>query len=142
MEITQQKTSWWKRNWKWALPSGGCLTVIIIVFSFIVYNIYTFGNELSTKTNVFAFAKVVMEVQSNQEVIKALGTPIEIEDGDYDPELNNGIMILDLELKGSKSNGTVDAKATKTENGWEFEIFTVTLDETGEIIDLADKINN
>jgi len=22
---------WWKRNWSWAVPVGGCLTVLIII---------------------------------------------------------------------------------------------------------------
>mgnify|MGYP001823520832 FL=1 len=29
-ELLPEK-SWWNRNWTWALPVGGCLTVLIII---------------------------------------------------------------------------------------------------------------
>jgi len=35
MENQTQKKSWFKRNWPWVVPVGGCLTLIVIFFVFI-----------------------------------------------------------------------------------------------------------
>ncbi|TVZ52426.1 cytochrome c oxidase assembly factor Coa1 family protein [Dokdonia sp. Hel_I_53] len=142
MNTTELRPSWWKRNWKWALPTGGCLTIIIIVLSFVGYGVYKVSSTMSEKTNVFAFMEVMLEVQKNKEIATALGKPINIDDSDYDPEENPNLMDIDMRLRGKKSNGTLKVKAAKKDDDWNYELFTITVDETGEIIDITDKMNN
>ncbi len=33
MEENIRKESWFKRNWKWVVPTGGCLLVIIFIIA-------------------------------------------------------------------------------------------------------------
>ncbi len=140
MDNTIENRSWWNRNWKWALPTGGCLTILIIVFSMIGYGVYKVADKIGDETNVFAFINVISKVQKNPEVIEALGRPISIEDDDYDPEMDSNQMNLEMDLRGKKANGTLRVNALKTDDGWDYKVFNVTVEDTGEVIDLLDDV--
>lgn len=131
-----QQPSWWKRNWKWALPTGGCLFIVLLIFISLAYGAYTISEKLSKETNVFAFVNVITKVQKNEEVSRALGKPIEIKANGYDPKLNDGTMNLEIALEGKDRDGVLKVKATKTSSGWDYEVLNVTVIETGEMIDL------
>ena len=137
-----QSPSWWKRNWKWAVPTGGCLFIIICVVSCVGYSVYKVADKLSEDTSVFAFIEVVSTVQKNEELAEVLGKPIRIEDEDYDPELVDNHMELDIELDGSKHSGILKVSADKTDDGWEYSKFEVTVNDTGQVIDLLETVNN
>lgn len=137
------KQSWWKRNWKWALPTGGCLTIIIIAIAFISYGVYQVTDKLSEGTNLFAFMGVIQEVQKSPEVRAALGTPIRfegMEEENYDPSVSDRLD-LDFEIQGKNQNGQLRVVADKTDTGWNYSTFTITTTETGEVIDLKDQAN-
>lgn len=140
----QTKQSWWKRNWKWALPTGGCLTIIIAFVAFISYGVYQVADKITEGTNVFAFMDVITEVQKSDSVIEALGTPIRFEgledENSYDPS-NSDRLDLDFEIQGKNQNGQLRVVAEKTDDGWNYSTFTITTTETGEVIDLKDQAN-
>lgn len=140
--IVNNKPSWWKRNWKWALPTSGCLFIVVLIFISLAYGAYTIGEKLSKETNVFAFVTVITTVQKNEEVSRALGKPIEIKAKGYDPEINDGTMHLEIELEGKNRDGILRVDATKTDDGWDYSLFEVTVTETGQIIDLKPKTIN
>lgn len=140
----QIKQNWWKRNWKWALPAGGCLTIICIGIAFVSYGVYTVADKLSEETSVFALFGIIQEVQQSPEVRESLGMPIEfngLKNGEYDPEKDKNNIDLDFEIQGKKSDGTLRVVGEKTDDGWQYSTFTVTVKETGEIIDLKDQAN-
>ena len=62
------KQSWWKRNWKWALPSGGCLTFLIVIVIFIGIAF----NKVSKRTSIVAYIHIVTELQTNEEVAEVV----------------------------------------------------------------------
>lgn len=139
----QLHQNWWKRNWKWALPAGGCLTLIIVIIAFISYGVYQFTDKLSEETSVFAFIGIIQKVQKSPEVREALGTPIRfdgLQEEGYDPE-DSTKLDLDFEIQGAQSDGQLRVIANKTENGWDYSTFTITVEETGEVIDLKDLVN-
>ena len=138
-EIIEQP-SWWKRNWKWALPTGGCLTIIIIVISFIGYGVYKVSSVFSEDSSVFAFGKVIRTVQEHPVIIETLGKPIELEDDNYDPMSNPGVLELDMILDGSKSDGVLKVSARKVDGEWIYDVFKVTFDDTQEVLDLREKV--
>lgn len=140
-EIIEQP-SWWKRNWKWALPTGGCLTIILVMVAFIGYGVYKVSDAFSNGTSIFAFAKVVKTVQEHPQVIETLGKPIDIETDNYDPMIENDALDIEMILDGSKSDGVLKVKAHKVNEEWVYEIFTVTLDDTQEVLDLRDQITD
>ncbi len=133
------KQNWWKRNWKWALPTGGCLTIIIVVFSFIGFGAYKAFDAFSNDTSALAFVKVVLEVQKSKEVAQALGKPIDIKDGDFDPEAAD-ILDLEMHLDGKRADGILTVKADRINDKWVYSVFTVTVDDTGEVIDLIETV--
>jgi len=136
------KQSWWKRNWKWALPTGGCLTLIIIAVAFISYGVYKVSDKLTEETSFFAFFGVIQEVQKSAEVREALGAPIRFNGMDDGSALDNSERLdLDFEIQGAEQNGQLRVVAEKTEEGWNYTTFTITALETGEIIDLKDQAN-
>ena len=82
-----------------------------------------------------------MEVQKNKDVANALGKPIDIRDGDFDPEAANSLDI-EMHLDGKKSDGTLVAKAERINDAWVYSVFTVTVEDTGEVIDLIETVND
>ena len=132
------RQSWWKRNWKWALPSGGCLTILIIIAVIIITSIRT----LSKSTSIMEFINVVTELQSNVEVAEALGKPIEIRDETYDPEASPDHLDLEMQLEGQKADGTLVVKADKIDGKWVYTVFTITVKGTDQVLDLTKSLNN
>lgn len=140
-EIIEQP-SWWKRNWKWALPTGGCLTLMIVFFIFIGFVAYKVNDVFSEGTSIFAFAKVVKTVQEDPVLTEILGKPIELKTESYDPMSHSGIMDFEMVLDGYKSDGVLKVNAKEIDGEWVFDVFTVTLDDTQEVLDLRDQITD
>lgn len=138
----EEQPSWWKRNWKWALPTGGCLTLMIIFFSVIGYFVYKVSDAFSEGTSLFAFAKVVKTVQEDPVLIEVLGKPIDLQTDSYDPISNPGVMDFEMVLDGFKSDGVLKVSARQIDGEWVFDKFTVTLDDTQEVLDLRDQITD
>ena len=65
-----QQPSWWKRNWKWALPVGGCLTSIIVGIILLVGGAFAFANKVKTE---IGNDQALIEAQANPELIEILG---------------------------------------------------------------------
>ena len=65
--------SWWKRNWKWVIPLGGCLSMIVIGLIFVFSLIYGISSDLEEK-EPFRYAFEV--INKDEEMIRHLGTPI------------------------------------------------------------------
>lgn len=144
MENINQK-SWWQRNWKWVVPAGGCLTVLIVIFSFIGYGAYKAIDTFSNDTSIFAFVDVIQEIQKSEEVGEALGKPIRFDglkdQNAYDPEASKTHLDLDFEIQGPKSDGILRVIADKTDDGWQYSTFTITVLETNQVINLKDIAN-
>jgi hypothetical protein len=130
--------SWWKRNWKWALPSGGCLTILIIIA--VIAGI-TF-NSFAKSTSIIAYINVITELQASTEVAQALGKPIEIRDETYDPELSSDHLDLKMQLDGQKADGTLIVKADKVDGKWVYTAFLVLVEGTDQVIDLTKTLND
>ena len=107
MEEVDDKKNWFQRNWKWALPSFGCLTVIV-VFALL------FGAMVSKVTDMFKDSvpySVSMEtLQKNELVIEILGEPIEpngMFKGNINYENEEGTADLKIPVKGPKGEATL-----------------------------------
>ncbi len=140
----QIKQSWWKSNWKWVVPTGGCLGVIIIAIAFISYGAYKLTDKISEETSVFALLGIIQEVQKSPEVKKCLGTPIRFEglgDGSYNPDQHKNHIDLDFKIQGRNTDAQLRVIGDKTDEGWHYNTFTITAESTGEIIDLKNKAN-
>jgi hypothetical protein len=128
---------WWSRNWKWFVPTGCCLTPLVLggaVAAFLV--LVVFG--AMKQTDVYKTA--VARAKSNSQVVSALGQPIS--EGWYlsgSTEVNggSGTSKLTIPISGPKGKGTVYAEATKSAGEWTYSKLVVKIDSTDETIDLA-----
>jgi hypothetical protein len=142
MEDHLQHQSWWNRNWKWAVPTGGCLFIVLIFAGVIGYGIYKVSDALGEDSSLFEFGNVINIVQQDPDVETVIGKPFNIEVDNYDPTKSNGVLDISLEINGSNNSGTVHATARKVGDDWVYSLFKVTVDGSNEEIDLLGKVQN
>jgi len=142
MEGLQEQRSWWQRNWKWAVPAGGCLTLIIIVM--VAIGIGAFGLVEKIKENT-DYDGVIAMVQTNEQVIEVLGTPIEQDGiGSYNISINNGDRTSGavLPIKGSKGKGVLYVTTSGKKDHIIYEQLEVYLENKDTTINLLPLIEN
>ena len=70
----KEQKSWFSRNWIWAVPSCGCLVIILLFISGI--GALFFGASSFFK-NATPYEYAVEQAKTNKEVIEILGESIE-----------------------------------------------------------------
>ena len=73
--MTQSATArpnWWKRNWKWFVPTG-CFTFIVLAVLFVVCIMFFVFSVLKSSD---VYKTAVERAKNDQRVVAALGTPI------------------------------------------------------------------
>ena len=134
-----ERPSWWKRNWKWAVPAGGCLTIIIIAVVLIVGGAFAFANKIKTASGS---DEALIQVQSNQEVIAVLGTPIESDGfGSFNISINNGVKRSNATtpIKGPNGTGVIHIITSGEDDEKVYEVYNVTVDGSDQVIELEPK---
>ena len=137
-ESIQQK-SWFGRNWMWLVPTGGCLTIIVLIFLGIGATIFGVSKIL---TGSAPYEYAVEQASNNTQVIELLGDSVEtagIMQGKISTTNNSGKVAIKIPLKGSKGKGSATIKGYKTDGKWTYEELYVTIKETNEKINLLDK---
>lgn len=131
---------WWSRNWKWFVPTGCCLTSIIVLvvlttlFSVGLMSVLT-GAMRSSEPHKSAVARA----KADHRVTAALGTPISEGSSSGKTTVVNGSGEADLTIpiSGPKGKGTIYVVATKSAGDWTYSKLLVKVDATGETIDLG-----
>ncbi|MGB5941575.1 MAG: cytochrome c oxidase assembly factor Coa1 family protein [Leeuwenhoekiella sp.] len=136
--ITPEKT-WWQRNWKWAVPSLGCLTIIIAIVAAVGFGAFTFFNKIKSASGDDA---IMEKVATSALAKKYLGTPIE-EDGfgNRSVNLQNDTKTVEatLPVKGPKGDGILKVKSTTYGDTTIYEILTLQVKEPPRVIDLLEE---
>lgn len=129
--------SWWKRNWKWAVPVGGCFTLLLLVialFGSIFYGVTT----LLEKSQPYEYA--LEKINKDEEIISLLGSPIE-QDGMMQGSLNwhngDGKADMKIPITGPEGNGMLYIKASSIGETWEYHEINVVVKDL-ESIDLLE----
>jgi hypothetical protein len=136
MEENVPHQNWFNRNWKWAVPTGGCLLIIIL---FIVFAGSMILGVSSLFTGSEPYKEALSAAQSNDLLIKALGEPIEkdgIAKGNVNYKNDEGHLNLEIPLKGPKGKATLFVVADKYDEDWEYKVMELEISETGELIPL------
>ncbi len=135
MEVHGQK-SWFARNWGWAVPLGGCLTIIIIFF--IVLGSVIFGvSELITES--VPHKDALAKVNNDDYVVDILGEPIEtdgIMNGSLSYKNNVGSADISIPIKGPEGEAKLYVVGTKKGDQWTYTEMYVIISETDEQIDI------
>ena len=137
-EQVQQK-SWFRRNWMWLVPVGGCLTIILLfVFGIGALIFGAFG----MLTNSTPYEYALDQAKNNSQVIELLGTPIDtdgIMQGNISFENNEGSADFQIPIEGPNGKGRIIVIAQKDYGEWNYEELYVEIKETKEKINLLDK---
>lgn len=131
-----QPAGWWSRNWKWFVPTGCCLTPLVLGGAFAAFIILVVFAALK-QTDVYQTA--LSRAKADQRVISALGTPIEegwFLKGSTQTSGSSGEADLTIPISGPNGKGTIYAVATKSAGDWTYSKLVVKIDSSGETIDL------
>jgi hypothetical protein len=128
---------WWSRNWKWFVPTGCCLTPLVLGGAFAAFLFLVVFGALK-QSDVYKTA--VSRAKSDSRVAAALGTPLE--EGWYlsgNTSVNgaSGDADIAIPISGPKGKGTIYAVATKSGGEWSYSKLQVKVESTGETIDLS-----
>ena len=139
MDEYQQRKGWFARNWKWVVPTGGCLLIIIL---FIVFAGSLFFGLSTMMTDSQAYKDSMEAVTSNQEVIDILGEPIEpdgMQGGNF--SYKNGVSSAEfsIPIKGPNGEATIFVVGSGVDDDWTYDAMEVHIDGTNEIINLLEQ---
>ena len=140
MEIpaqTQPAPGWWSRNWKWFVPTGCCLTPLVLGGAFHTFIVLVVFGAMKQSD---AYKMAVARAKADSRVVAALGTPIEEGwwlSGNAEVNGGSGKADLSIPISGPKGKGTIYAVATKSSGEWTYSKLEVKIDSTGETIALG-----
>ncbi|MHA7841799.1 MAG: cytochrome c oxidase assembly factor Coa1 family protein [Winogradskyella sp.] len=133
------RKSWFRRNWKWLLPVGGCLTLILMLMVLV-------GTLFFGVTRMFAnsepYQYALEQASTNEKVIAVMGEPIEkkgIVSGNMSLSDDDGEANFKLPIKGPKGEGSIVILAVKNYGEWTYEELYVQIEDSDEVINLLDK---
>jgi len=136
MEENIQHKNWFNRNWKWAVPTGGCLLIIILFIAFA-------GTMFMGVTSLFKdsepYKNALLKAQTNELVIEAIGEPIEtsgMTKGSINYANGEGHTNLEIPIKGPNGKATIKLVADKYTEEWEYSVMEVIVSDTQESIPL------
>ncbi|NER14511.1 hypothetical protein GWK08_13740 [Leptobacterium flavescens] len=138
MEEQIRKESWFKRNWKWVVPLGGCLTLIILFFVFIgsiFFGVTSMLKESTPYTDAFT------ALNTNVQVEEVIGHPVEtngLMQGNLSLNNNDGTVNLRQPVKGPKGEAVLIVVGEKTDGEWSYETMHLLIEGTDEKIDLLE----
>ncbi len=131
-----QEKSWFSRNWGWAVPLGGCLTIIVLFFVFLGSVIFGVS-ELITES--VPYKDAITKVNEDDYVIDILGEPIEtngIMNGNISFKNSEGSADISIPIKGPNGEAELYVIGTKQNDQWTYSELYVIISETNEQIDL------
>ena len=139
-ELLENK-SWWKRNWKWFLPTSIILFIIGIgslVSASIDGNVADFAQAYSDNS---LYEKALEKVKLNQRVKETLGEiePIDklaIIEGNTKYSNNNNSVETTIRIKGNKAKGKMDISAEKNGTEWEYKKINIRIKDPKEEINI------
>lgn len=135
-ELVPQPT-WWKRNWKWVVPVGGCLSLIVLFIVFIGSIFYGVTTALE-ESQPYEYA--LKKINQDETIIRQLGSPIEkngMIQGSYN--YSNGSKSADMKIPiaGPDGTGVLIVKATGEGDSWTYNVIRVEIKDN-ESIDLLE----
>jgi hypothetical protein len=121
--------SWWKRNWKWVVPVGGCFTLIIgaiVLFTSIYFGV----SNIMEESQPYEYALEL--INKDEQLIKVLGSPIE-KDGMFQGNISwtngNKVAKITVPVYGPKGEGRLFIDATGEGDEWNYHEIRVEVND-------------
>jgi hypothetical protein len=138
MEEIEERKGWFARNWKWVVPTGGCLIIVVLLVVFAGGLFYTVAN-LTTDSQ--AYIDSMEKVKTNELVIEQIGEPIE-QNGISSSSFNytNGYSSAELTIpiKGPKGEATIRVEGGGVDENWTYDVMEVYVKGSDEVIYLLE----
>ena len=121
--------SWWKRNWKWVVPVGGCFTLIIgaiILFSSIYFGV----SNIMEESQPYEYALEL--INKDEQLIEVLGSPIEkggMFQGNISWTNGNKVAKITVPISGPKGEGKLFIDATGEDDEWNYHEIRVEVND-------------
>ena len=133
--------SWWKRNWKWFLPTF--ILIFLLVFGFLLSS--SVGENATDIAIAYSdnslYEKAIEKAKTNERVIEVIGEiePIDklaILEGNAIYSNNQNSVELSIRVKGNKGKGKMDISANKIGNEWEYKKINIRIKDPKEEIQI------
>jgi len=127
--------SWWSRNWKWVVPVGVIVPLLLCGTCIIGLTTVVFGALRSADVTKQAVARA----EADPQVVAQLGQPITLGfmvTGSINITGSTGKADLSIPISGPKGKATVSALASRGGGVWTFSKLDVTPEGGGPPIDL------
>jgi hypothetical protein len=131
--------SWWSRNWKWALPVGCLLPIVLCGGGFLVFFFLIYGAVTGSIKSSDAYAEGMARARANPEVVAALGEPIEsgfLISGSINVNGSSGNVDVSIPISGPKGSGTLYVVGTRTAGRWQYSRMEAEVPGRASRIDL------
>ena len=133
--------SWWRKNWKWSLPT---LVLLFIIVIGLILNLSIDGNVADfaqAYSDNSLYEKAIEKAKTNDRVLEVIGEiePIDklaILEGNVIYSNNNNSVELSVRVKGSKGKGKMDISANKNGEEWEYKKISIRIKEPKEEINI------
>ena len=135
----EQHRSWFSRNKLWAIPTGGCLVIIVLIVIFVV-SLVGGVTTLFSKSEPYNYA--LEQAKQSEWVTSKIGQPIEIDGmttGNVNYSDGESTAELKIPVKGNKDEGVILVIANKMADQWTYETLTITIDDSKEEYNLLTK---
>jgi hypothetical protein len=122
----QPPRNWWSRNWKWVVPVG-CLLPLLVMGG-CVAGLFFIVFEAIRHTEVYT--ESVSRAQANPEVRARLGEPIEPRwwiTGNVNAANDGGDANVSIPIRGPKRSASIHVVATKNRGRWEYQTMDVEI---------------
>ena len=122
--------SWWSRNWKWALPVGCLLPIVLCGGGFLALVFLIFGAVTGSIKASDAYMEGMARARANPEVVAALGDPIESGfwiTGNISVEGPSGNVDVSIPISGPKGSGTLYVVGTRSAGRWQYSTMEVEI---------------
>lgn len=137
--MDQPPSSWWSRNWKWALPIGCLLPIVLCGGGFAAFFFLVFGFVSGAVKSSDAYAEAMTRARSNAEVRAQLGEPIESGfwiTGNISVNGPSGNIDVSIPISGPRGSGTLYIVGTKSAGRWQYSTMEVAVPGRDRRIDL------
>lgn len=138
MRPAQPQTSWWSRNWKWAVPVG-CLVLLLPLLALTGFVGAILAIVFGTIKSTDVYEEALARARSSPAAIEALGQPIEdgwLMGGNIQVNGPSGSADISIPLEGPKGEGDLYVVASKSAGRWEYQTLELEVDGREDRIDL------
>jgi hypothetical protein len=133
-----RQRNWFERNWKWVVPVGCAGLAVLFAAFFASIFIFVFASMRQS----WAFSEGLELARTNEEVIEALGEPIEARwfvFGTINRSGDGGHADISVPIRGPRGSATLYVIARREAGEWHLELAQVAIKGRSGRIDLLER---